>query len=49
MGAVLKNDGHCKTKMIELKNKILKMFNLEIDEKHFMVLLDEFLKDITDK
>lgn len=48
MGAVLKNDGHCKTKMIELKNKILKMFNLEIDEKHFMVLLDEFMKGITD-
>lgn len=46
MGAVLKNDGHCKTKMIELKNKILKMFNLEIDEKHFMVLLDEFMKEI---
>ena len=46
MGAVLKNDGHCKTKMLELKDKILKMFNLEIDEKHFMVLLDEFLKDI---
>ncbi len=48
MGAVLKNDGHCKTKMIELKNKILKMFNLEIDEKHFKVLLDEFMKEITD-
>lgn len=46
MGPVLKNDGHCKTKMIELKNKILKMFNLEIDEKHFMVLLDEFMKEI---
>lgn len=46
MGAVLKNDGHCKTKMIELKNKILKMFNLEIDEKHFQVLLDEFMKEI---
>lgn len=46
MGAVLKNDGHCKTKMIELKNKILKMFNLEIDEKHFMVLLDIFMKEI---
>ena len=46
MGAVLKNDGQFKTKMIELKNKILKMFNLEIDEKHFMVLLDEFMKEI---
>ena len=25
---------------------IVKMFNLEIDEKHFMVLLDEFMKEI---
>lgn len=46
MGAVLRNDEHCKTNMIELKDKILKMFNLEIDEKHFMVLLDEFMKEI---
>ena len=46
MGPVLKNDGHCKTKMIELKEKILKMFNLEIDEKHFMVLVDTFMKEI---
>lgn len=46
MGAVLKNDGHCKTKMIELRDKILKMFNLEIDDKHFMVLLDEFMRNI---
>lgn len=47
MGAVLKNDGHCKTKMIELRDKILKMFNLEIDDKHFMFLLDEFMKEIS--
>ena len=46
MGAVLINDGHCKTKMIELKDKILKMYNIEIDEKHFMVLLDNFMKAI---
>lgn len=46
MGAVLKNDGHCRTKMIELKDKIIKMFNLEIDEKHFIVLLDNFMKEI---
>lgn len=46
MGAVLKNDGHCKTKMIELKNKIIDMFNLRIDEKHFAVLLEDFIKDI---
>jgi len=46
MGPVLKNDGYCKTKMIELKDKIIKMFNLQIDEKHFMVLLDNFMKEI---
>ncbi len=46
MGALLKNDENCKTKMIELKDKILKIFNLEIDEKHFMVLLDKFMESI---
>lgn len=46
MGPVIKNDSYCKTKMIELKDKILKMYNLEIDEKHFMVLLDNFMKEI---
>ncbi len=46
MGAVLENDSYCKTKMIELKDKILKMFNLEIDEKHFIVLLDNFMKSL---
>ena len=33
--------------LIELKDKILNMFNLTIDEKHFMVLLDEFMKDLS--
>lgn len=47
MGAVLNNDDHCKANMIELKDKILNMFNLTIDEKHFMVLLDEFMKDLS--
>ena len=47
MGAVLNNDDHCKANMVELKNKILNMFNLTIDEKHFMVLLDDFMKDLS--
>ena len=46
MGAVLNNDDHCKANMIELKDKILNMFNLTIDEKHLMVLLDVFMKEI---
>ena len=48
MGAVLKNNGYCKTSMLELKDKILDIFNLKVDEKHTTVLLDEFMKAISD-
>ena len=47
MGAVLNGDGHCRTAMIELKKKIIDMFNLEIDESKTVYLLDEFTKEIT--
>lgn len=46
MGAVLNGDEHCKPSMIELKNKILDMFNLEVKED-FIFLLYDFLKKIT--
>jgi len=46
MGAVLSGDNHCKTNMIELKDKILSLFNLDIDEKTATFLLDEFIKEI---
>jgi len=48
MGAVLNGDSHCKTNMLELKDKILSMFNLEIDEKVATFLLDEFIKEIVE-
>ena len=47
MGAVLNGDQHCKASMIEFKNKIAKMFDLQVDEQTWMYLLDEFVKDIT--
>lgn len=46
MGAVLNGDDNCRTSMIEFKNKLLKMFNLSVDEKTSFFLLDQFMKDI---
>lgn len=48
MGAVLKNDTHCKTSMLELKDKIQHMFNLPNDEKKTAYLLEQFMKEIGD-
>ena len=48
MGAVLNGDEHCKASMIELKDKILEMFKLTVDEKQFQFLLDQFIKEITE-
>lgn len=47
MGAVLNGDEHCKTSMIELKNKIISMFNLKVDEKKTAYLIDKFIEEIT--
>lgn len=49
MGAVLKNDQHCKTAMIELKNKIQELFSLENDEVKVNYMLDEFMKKISEE
>ena len=46
MGAVLNGDDHCRTAMIELKEKITNMFNLTISEKELDYLLNEFIKSI---
>ena len=46
MGAVLNGNGHCKTNMIELKNKILSIFGLDVDEHKASYLLDEFMQGI---
>lgn len=46
MGAILKSDAHCRASMVELKNKILEMFDLTIDEQTWTYLLNEFILDI---
>lgn len=46
MGAVLNGDAHCKASMIELKNKIVKMFKIEIDEMLSLFLIDQFINEI---
>jgi hypothetical protein len=46
IGAILNGDSTCKSNMIEFKDKILKMFNLSIDEKSWTVLLDNFVAEI---
>ncbi len=48
MGAVLNGDEHCKASMIELKDKIQKLFNLDNDEKNSQYLIDQFIKEITE-
>jgi len=47
MGAVLKNDDHCRAAMIELKNKILELFDLGNDEIKNSVLLNNFMQQIS--
>ena len=46
VGTVLNGDGNYKANMIELKNKILEIFNLEIDEQKWTYLLDEFIESV---
>lgn len=46
MGAVLNGDQHCKTSMIELKEKVQAMFGLTDDAKKSNYLLDAFVKEI---
>jgi hypothetical protein len=46
IGAILNGDSTCKSNMIEFKNKILRIFNLSIDEQSWTVLLDNFITEI---
>lgn len=48
MGAVLNGDAHCKANLIELKNKILSMFDLKDDEQNSSYLIDQFIKNLTE-
>lgn len=47
MGAVLNGDEHCKSAMLELKNKIVEMFNLKVSEQKVLFLLDSFINEIS--
>ena len=46
IGIRLKGDDHCKISMIELKDKIISLFGLSVDEKKISLLLDDFIKEI---
>lgn len=46
MGAILDGSSHCRTNMLELKEKIETMFKLNNDEKKTFYLIDEFIKEI---
>lgn len=46
MGIALKKDSVCKTRLIELKNNVSKLFNLSVSEEKTMFLIDEFMKKI---
>lgn len=47
MGIVLNNDSTCKTGIIQLKDKIIKIFNLQLKEQTWMYNLDKFMEDIS--
>ncbi len=46
MGIVLNGNQNCKAGMLELKQKIVDLFNLDNDEQRNTVLIDTFLDDI---
>lgn len=46
MGAVLNGDEHCKQNMLELKNKIQKLFKLDNEESQILFLIDSFIEEI---
>lgn len=48
MGAILDGSDSCKAGIIELKNKIVELFGLSIDENQWIYTLDQFMKDISD-
>ena len=48
MGAILDGSENCKLGITELKNKIIDLFGLSIDEHQWIYSLDEFMKDISD-
>ena len=49
MGAVLDGSGNCKSRMIELKNKIANLFALDVEENNWLLLLIGLLKTFVKK
>lgn len=47
MGAVLNGDAHCRASMLELKEKIVKLFDLHVDEHTLIYLLDRFTETVS--
>ncbi|WP_155243629.1 toll/interleukin-1 receptor domain-containing protein [Butyrivibrio fibrisolvens] len=47
MGAVLDGSDNCKASIVELKNKLVEMFGLDIDENQWIYSLDQFIEDIS--
>ena len=47
MGAVLNGDSHCRASMLELKEKIVNLFDLHVDEQALIYLLDRFTETVT--
>lgn len=49
MGAVLNGNTHCKASLIELKNKILSLFELKDDEQNSAYLIDEMMRKLSEE
>ncbi|MST89480.1 TIR domain-containing protein [Sharpea azabuensis] len=47
MGAILDGSDKCKASITELKDKLIKMFDLSVDEKRWIYILDQFMMDIS--
>lgn len=48
MGAILDGSDFCKTSIIELKNQLVELFELDVEEKQWIYVLDQFIKDISE-
>lgn len=49
IGVILNGDSRCKSNLIELKNKILQLFELEDDEQKSAYLIDGFIHKIMEE
>lgn len=47
MGAILDGSDNCKASIVELKNKLVEMFGLDVDENQWIYSLDQFIEDIS--